>query len=155
MVSKGAVTVSVLLENSSLAWLCLVALFAFAELFYLRYVALWGSLGSTVALILSVCCAPWWLQICSALISAIGLYLVSREWVRGVRCDDAMSQIKSEGCIDDDSVRIDRNLGDFGEDGASSPPMSKDDPSGDLFPQCAESDGVCTKAPYPLSLLDP
>ena len=85
-----------LLQNTALSWLCLVALFAFVELFFLRYRMIWLSVGCTVGLITALCSGALWLQIMLAVFVSVVLLWFSRSWVKQVRCDDAIHEILSE-----------------------------------------------------------
>ncbi len=85
-----------LLQNSALSWLCLVALFAFCELFFMRYRMIWLSVGATVGLITSLCCGDLWLQIVLAVSVSAALLWFSRSWVKQVRCDDVLQEMNSE-----------------------------------------------------------
>lgn len=82
-----------LLENASLSWLCLVAFFSFLELFFGRYLFLWMSVGATVGLIVSIFSGPYWLQIVLAITISAGLMWFCRNWIRSVRCEDAIGEI--------------------------------------------------------------
>ncbi len=95
-----------LLQNSSLSWLCLVALFAFSELFFLRYRMIWFSVGATAGLITSLCSGDLWLQVTIAVIVSAVLLWFSRSWVKQVRCDDVIHEIISE-------EREDETVGEF------------------------------------------
>ena len=52
-----------MMSNFPLTWLCLVALFAFIELFFLYYRVIWFSVGATAGLLVSLCSGPFWFQI--------------------------------------------------------------------------------------------
>lgn len=98
-----------LLQNSSLSWLCLVALFAFSELFFMRYRMIWLSVGATAGLITSLCSGHLWLQITIAVLTSASLLWFSRSWVKQVRCDDMIHEIISEERNDEDIGKIQKS----------------------------------------------
>lgn len=83
-------------ENVSLAWLCVIALFSFLELFLMRYWAVWLSVGGTIGLSVSLLGGPAWLQISLAVLVSFGLLWFCRSWAKQVRCEDLMSEISPE-----------------------------------------------------------
>lgn len=99
-----------LISNISLSWLCLTALFAFVELFFLRYRVVWISVGSTVGLLLSLMGFPLWLQISVFFLSTVSFLWFSRNWVRQVRCNDVMFELSQDSGIKDISVSLDDNF---------------------------------------------
>ncbi len=101
-----------LIANPALSWLCLVALFAFAELFFLQYRFLWFSVGCTAGLATALCSGPLWLQIVISAVSTGALMWFTRSWVKQVRCDDAIHEfVPEESAREINSIRFDRNAG--------------------------------------------
>lgn len=145
----------VLTSNASLVWLCLIALFAFAELFFLRYRVVWFSVGAVGGLLCSLFYAPFWLQGVIFIFLSVALLWFCRNWARQVRCEDAMMEIKEEEDAKYDTFRYDRNVKDCGTDGESADLMPQDCSVGNLLSGSEERGDVCEKIPYPLSLLDP
>lgn len=81
------------LRNTSLFWLCLTALFAFLELFFLRYRLIWFSVGGTGGLFCSLFGTPFWVQIAVFVLLGGSLLWFCRNWVRHVRCEDALTDM--------------------------------------------------------------
>ena len=144
-----------LTENLSLAWLCLTVLLAFGELLFARYYAVLCSVGASLGLLLSFFPIPLWVQGSLAGLCSAGLIWLCRGWIREVRCADAMDEMQGDEINEPNPIRLDRDLGDRGEDGASPDPMLRDGSAGDLFPQQSEGGDLREKASYPLCLLDP
>ena len=144
-----------LFSDDVLVWLLLTVGFSFGELFYPRYYAVFCSVGSCVGLLAAFLSAPVWVQAFAGVGCSALLIYFSRPWVKAVLCKEAMEKIQMKGCIEDDTFRFDRNLGDCGEDGEGPSSMPENNPQSDLFPQPGESGSLCEKTPYPLSLLDP
>lgn len=132
-----------LTENLPLSWLCIVALFSFAELFFLNYRILWLSVGGDVGLLLALLGVPFWGQILAFVIASIALLLLSRRLVRSVRCENALQEIDMEGRNEYDTIRVDRDLGDLDQNGEGVDQMPQDDSLGDLLPLSGEGVGIC------------
>lgn len=143
-----------LTENTSLFWLCLVALFAFTELFFLHYRVIWFSVGATGGLLVSFFCEFFWIQISVAVVVSVLLLWFSRNWVRQVRCDDAMLEIMTESMEETDSLHREKTLERFLETYESSTPEPQVSVS-DMDISSEETETVQEKRPYPLCLLDP
>lgn len=142
-----------LIANSSLSWLCLVALFAFGELFFLRYVLVWFSVGCTAGLLVSLCSGPLWLQISLAVTVCFGLLWFSRPWVKEVRCSDAIFEIIPEGAeYKTDTVRFDGNAEIFTENTAEAVTVSPKESDFGLLLQPAEDELPRLREPYAVSL---
>ena len=82
-----------LTENAALSWLCLVVLLSFLELFFCRYRLLWVSVGCAGGLFVSLFRGPYWVQVGVAVVLSAGLLWFTRNWVRQVRCEDALHEI--------------------------------------------------------------
>lgn len=134
-----------LLQNSSLSWLCLVALFAFSELFFMRYRMIWLSVGATAGLITSLCSGDLWLQVTIAVIVSAALLWFSRSWVKLVRCDDVIQEMISE-------EREDKTIEDFQKSSISPIFTAENDPSIIVLPQPEDPEefDVETSCPIPL-----
>ena len=132
-----------LTENLPLSWLCIVALFSFAELFFLSYRILWLSVGGDVGLLFALLGVPLWGQIFAFAIVSISLLWLSRSWARSARCESALQEIDVEGRKEYDTFRVDRDLGDLDQNGEGVDQMPQDDSLGDLLPLSGEGLGIC------------
>lgn len=136
-----------LLQNSSLSWLCLVALFAFSELFFMRYRMIWLSVGATAGLITSLCFGDLWLQVTIAVFVSVSLLWFSRSWVKQVRCDDMIHEIVSE-------EREGETIEDFQKSSISPIFTPENDPSIIVLPQPENPDEFDVEASCPISLFE-
>ncbi len=142
-----------LIANSSLSWLCLVALFAFCELFLLRYVLVWFSVGCTAGLLVSLCSGPLWLQISLAVTVCFGLLWISRPWVKEVRCNDAIFEIIPERAEHNaDTIRLDGTAEIFTENTAETVTVSPTESDLGLFLHPTEDEPLRLREPYAVSL---
>ena len=142
----------------SLMWLCLTVLFAVGETFFYRYRLIWLSVGCTGGLICTLLSAPLWVQITVAAVVSAALLFFTRNWVRRVRCEDAMVEISPEGNEENEKdfeIRHNRNVGDLSQDGASYGSVSQDCSHGDLFPGSPEGGDLCAEAFDALRLPEP
>lgn len=91
---EGGVKMESFSQNASLFWLCVTALFAFLELFFLRYRLLWFSVGGTGGLLCSLFSMPLWVQISVFSLLSGGFLWLCRNWVRRARCEDVLTEIE-------------------------------------------------------------
>lgn len=130
-----------MISNFSLTWLCLIALFAFIELFFLYYRVIWFSVGATAGLLVSLFSGPFWLQL-SAAVTVAGLLLwFSRGWVKQVRCEDALQEICAEEKEPATGVaRFNQGIKDFEKNSTAFDVVSCEDSLCRSFPQ-GDKDG--------------
>lgn len=141
-----------LIGNNALSWLCICVFFALAEVFFPRYIFVWLSTGASGAIVATLFGAPLWGQITVFCVVSALLLQLFRRWSKEARGFDTMSAIQQEDGIQNDTVRLNRNLTDFFQDGAGTELLQEDRDSSGLFPERGEGETICEDESNPEDL---